>query len=256
MNLAPVLSAGMKHNRPNMKNNNLIRFVQSLVILPVMTMPLSLPDINNNQAYSQIPQNVLVKKVNIEGVQSSIISLALSQAVDDTKAKESEALEIKAQTLKARADFIDAYFKARNMPLLGTGMKMAIEADKNELDWRLLPAIAVRESTGGKFDCKKVENNPFGWGSCKISFKSIEAAIETVAKNLGGNNPKTAKHYDNKTVTQILRAYNPPSVVLRYAEQVIAIMNAIGDEEIALDTPFDITQGKPVSSSDLLAQKG
>ena len=36
------------------------------------------------------------------------------------------------------------------MPLFGMGMKMCKEAEKNELDWRLLPAIAVRESTGGK----------------------------------------------------------------------------------------------------------
>jgi hypothetical protein len=97
-----------------------------------------------------------------------------------------------------------------------------------------LPAIAVRESTGGKFECKKVPNNPFGWNSCKVGFKSNGEAIETVARNLGGNNPKTAKHYDSKTTTQILRAYNPPSIVLRYAEQVVSIMNAIEDTDLAL----------------------
>ena len=36
------------------------------------------------------------------------------------------------------------------MPLLGLGKKMVIEAEKNNLDWRLLPAISVIESTGGK----------------------------------------------------------------------------------------------------------
>ncbi len=118
------------------------------------------------------------------------------------------------------------------MPLLGQGKKMVEEAEKNDLDWRLLPAIAVRESTGGKFDCVKVTNNPFGWGSCKIGFKSNEDAIETVARNLGGNNPNTAKHYEDKTTKQILRTYNPPSIVPRYAEQVMNIMNAIGSAEI------------------------
>lgn len=134
--------------------------------------------------------------------------------------------------LKLEADAIDAYFSAHDMPLSGMGLKMAQEADNNDLDWRLLPAIAVRESTGGKFDCKKVENNPFGWGSCKISFKSLDEAIETVAMNLGGNNPNTAKHYDNKTIKQILHAYNPPSIVPHYAEQVMAIMNAIGPADV------------------------
>ena len=149
-----------------------------------------------------------------------------------------EAVNSRNQVLKIQADAIDTYFAAHDMPLEGEGMKMAIEADKNDIDWRLLPAIAVRESTGGKEDCIKVSNNAFGWGSCKISFSSTDKAIETVAMNLGGNNPKTARHYDNKTTTQILRAYNPPSIVPRYAQQVISIMNDIGPMDLAT-TPAD-----------------
>jgi hypothetical protein len=202
-----------------MKKNNLIRFVNSLVFLPIMTVSLSMGSLHNLGT-----QNVLVKKVNIE----TNGTLALNQAIDP-----------KVETLKAEADAIDAYFANHNMPLLGTGLKMATEADLNDIDWRLLPAIAVRESTGGKFDCKKVENNPFGWGSCKISFKSLDVAIETIAKNLGGNNPSTARHYDNKTTKQILNAYNPPSIVPRYTEQVFNIMNTIGPTDMAatLQTP-------------------
>jgi len=207
--------------RPNMKNNNLIRFAQSLVLLPVMTMSLSVGSIGS-MANNQTAQDVLAQKVNIEAK----ATLALNQAAD------AEA-DLKEETFKAQAQAIDAYFAARNMPLKGTGMKMAIEADANGIDWRLLPAIAVRESTGGKFACKRVANNPFGWGSCKIGFKSMDASIETVARNLGGNNPKTAHHYDNKTTKQILNAYNPPSIVPRYTTQVIAIMNIIGSEDVA-----------------------
>lgn len=152
----------------------------------------------------------------------------LSQKINS----ESEAPQALSQ--KAKAEAIDAYFRLRDMPLEGMGMKMVQEAEKNGIDWRLLPAIAVRESTGGKFACKKVGYSAFGWGSCKISFKSHEQAIEVVAKNLGGNNPNTAKHYDEKTTLQILRAYNPPSIVPRYAEQVIAIMDAIGQEDAVI----------------------
>jgi hypothetical protein len=200
-----------------MKKNNLIRFVNSLVFLPVMAMSMTFGGIHNIESSS----NVLVKKVNIE----TNGTLALNQAVDSE-------VELNVQIQEAQAKAIDAYFKEHDMPLLGMGMKMVLEAEKNDLDWRLLPAIAVRESTGGKFDCVKVKNNAFGWGSCKISFNSNEKAIETVARNLGGNNPNTSHHYDNKTVKQILNAYNPPSVVPKYAEQVISIMNAIGDAEI------------------------
>jgi len=215
-----------------MKNNNLIRFAQSLVLLPVMTMSLSLGSIHNIET----SRNILVQKVNIEAGGT----LAFNQAIDPKA-------DLNAQILKAEAEAIDAYFAEHNMPLAGMGMKMVLEAEKNDIDWRLLPAIAIRESTGGKNSCDKVKYNSFGWGSCKIGFKSNEEAIETVAKNLGGNNPNTAHHYDNKTIKQILRAYNPPSIVPRYAEQVMSIMKNIGDAEII--------PGISVSSSGLSVQK-
>ena len=184
-----------------------------------MAMPNMFPGINN----TEISQGVLAQKFN------TTINGALA---DNQQAVDPEVL-----ARQAKADAIDAYFKKYDMPLEGMGMKMVLEAEKNDIDWRLLPAIAVRESTGGQFACKKVDNNPFGWGSCKIGFDSLDGAIETVAQNLGGNNPKTARHYDNKTTKQILRAYNPPSIVPRYAEQVMTIMDTIGkaDERVIPD---------------------
>ncbi|OGI73708.1 hypothetical protein A3D42_00475 [Candidatus Nomurabacteria bacterium RIFCSPHIGHO2_02_FULL_41_18] len=161
---------------------------------------------------------VFAKKQNIE-----IFNTGASAEIADSQ----------AEIRKAKALAIDSYFKTRGMPLASYGMKMVLEAEKNNLDWRILAAIAVRESTGGKFKCKRVKHNPFGWASCKIGFDSYDVAIETVAHNLGGNNPKTARHYDDKTTLQILRAYNPPNVVPRYAEQVISIMNAISDIGLA-----------------------
>src|SRR3989344_1421304 len=86
-----------------------------------------------------------------------------------------------------KAAIIDEYFDDRSMPLKGHGKKFVDEAEKHNLDWRLLPALAIRESSGGKFGC---DNNPFGWGSCKINFKNIDEAIEIVALNLGGANPR------------------------------------------------------------------
>lgn len=185
------------------------------------TVPLGSIILNATQ---NTTQTVFIQKQNIEASGILAFNQALAQIAEKNK------------DLKTRADAIDAYFEKRNMPLFGMGMKMVQEAEKNDLDWRLLPAIAVRESTGGKHDCVKVENNPFGWGSCKISFDSNEEAIEIVAMNLGGNNPNTEKHYDNKTTKQILRAYNPPSIVARYAEQVIKIMNDIGSENLGIET--------------------
>jgi|SRR3989344_4521260 len=196
-----------------MKNKKLIRFVESFILLPGLTIS-SIPVGFISQAVVNVvntPSIVLLQKQNIEASELLARSGATYQ--------------------KFKADAIDAYFKAHDMPLEGMGMTMVLEAEKNDLDWRLLPAIAMRESTGGKFACKKATFNSFGWGSCKINFESNEEAIETVARNLGGNNPNTDHHYAGKTTKQILQKYNPPSIVPRYAEQVMSIMNEIGVED-------------------------
>jgi hypothetical protein len=199
-----------------MKKNKIIRFVESFVLLPIVTT-IAVPGGNlpNSNPVVSAPQVVLSQKLN--SVTGGLLAFNQAEAPDPVVAMN-----------QLRAEAIDAYFSERGMPLAGTGLKMVEAATDNDLDWRLVAAIAVRESTGGKNDCNKVNNNPFGWGSCKIGFKSIDDAINTIATNLGGNNPKTAHHYDNKTTIQILRAYNPPSVVPRYAQQVMSIMDAIG----------------------------
>ena len=205
-----------------MNKNNLIRFAQSLILLPFMTgttVPIGSILMNTTK---ETVQAVFVQKENIEATGM----LAFNQVLD----QEAKDLEVKVKA-------IDDYFRLHDMPLSGMGKKMVEESEKNDLDWRLLPAVAVRESTGGKYDCVKVKNNPFGWGSCKINFNSIEEAIETVAMNLGGNNPNTERHYADKTTDQILKAYNPPSIVPNYVKQVKSIMNVIGKENIILNVP-------------------
>ncbi len=121
-----------------------------------------------------------------------------------------------------KATLIDDYFHERGMPLEGYGMKMVLEAEKNNLDWRLLPAIALRESSGGKHAC---DQNPFGWASCKDDFESFDDAIETVAWNLGGNNPNTDQYYSGDTRKKLFH-YNG-SVIRRYPDQVLRIMEKI-----------------------------
>ncbi len=128
---------------------------------------------------------------------------------------------LEARVDKARK--IDAYYAKRGMPLFGYGAKMVAEAEKNNLDWRLLPAIAIKESTGGKFACV---GNPFGWGSCSIEFDTWNEAIETVAFNLGGNNPNTARYYKDKTIEEKLYNYNT-SVIPTYTTEIFKFMDLI-----------------------------
>ena len=148
---------------------------------------------------------------------SNIGSLALSSPV--TKV-EISVKDVRGQKAKA----IDSYFKERSMPLLGTGMTFVLVAEKYGLDYTLLPAIAVRESSGGKAACG---HNVFGWGSCKLhNFNSYEEAIESLGRNLGGANPKTANYYAGKSTKDKLYFYNG-TVIPSYPDEVIAIMSMI-----------------------------
>jgi hypothetical protein len=134
-------------------------------------------------------------------------------------------VEVSVNDIRAeKAKAIDTYFKERSMPLEGTGMTFVLVAEKYGLDWRLLPAIGVRESSGGKAACGY---NAFGWGSCKLhNFNSYEEAIEALGRNLGGANPKTANYYAGKSTKDKLYYYNG-TVVPTYPDEVIAIMSMI-----------------------------
>lgn len=142
------------------------------------------------------------------------ISIAGEPSVSEEKLLQAE--------LEKQADNIDAYFGQWNLPLTGYGMVFAKTAHKYGLDPYLLPSIAMRESTGGKFTCGG--DNPFGYGSCKIYFDTYEKAIDTVGQALGGVHPKIGYAYEGKDVRGILETYNPPSVVATYADEVMAIM--------------------------------
>ena len=212
---AYIISELAELNRLNMNNKKLIRFVESFLILPV-AMSMSFGNVPNADQIAPDSQVVLSQQMNIEANGFLAFNQLISQKSENPSHEE-----------KALA--IDAYFRSHNMPLEGMGMNMVIEAEKNELDWRLLPAISVIESTGGKFACKNVTHSFMGWGSCKIDFESDEQAIEIVAKNLGGKNPNTDQHYADKTTEEILRKYN--SVIPTYVKKIMGVMNEIGESD-------------------------
>lgn len=208
-------------NHRVMQKNISMRFVNSLLLLPLVTLSVPTGTIEKSDiAVEKSSQIAYTEKLNIP-------SLGFFSDNIEEKSEEEKILEIKAAA-------IDKYFGDRNLPLEGYGRKMVLEAEKNDIDWRLLPAIAMRESTGALNACKKVGFNAWGWHSCKSGFKSWDDAIEKMAQHLGGNHPKTEHYYADKTTVQILRTYNPPSVVAKYADQVVKIMNTIGEQNIEI----------------------
>ncbi len=191
-----------------MQKNNVIRSLQSFIVLPFLAMNL------------MAGSTGVDLKLPTAGVLSSDEKRILSSE---------EALNQKR--LLDEAEKIDAYFDAHNLPAAGLGMKMAIEADKNGIDYRLLPAIYMLESTAGKNPCPNDPDNGFGWNSCYTNFKSVDEAIEVVAENISGNNPKTEHYYKGKDVNGVLRAYN--SVNPKYNGNIKSVMKAIDDADIS-----------------------
>ena len=106
---------------------------------------------------------------------------------------------------KLKAQKIELFFRVNrnNAPLSEYAEKFVEVANKYNLDYRLLPAIATVESSGGKNNFRKY--NAWGWGS--RGFSSFEEGIEIVGKGL-----KTG--YIDKgrdTVEEIAPVYCPPN---------------------------------------------
>lgn len=169
----------------------------------------------------------------------NIVSSVLVESNQSTSTKEilineensKQELTKKEKERKLQAAKIDAYYNKYNLPLAGYGEQFVMVAEKYGIPYNLLPAVAMRESTGGKFACY---NNPFGWGSCKIKFNNFNEAIESVGKNLGGANPNTARYYARESVKDKLYYYNG-TVIEGYEDQVIAIMGMIDRMDVDLD---------------------
>jgi hypothetical protein len=92
-------------------------------------------------------------------------------------------------------------------------------ADTYAIDYRLLPALSVRESTCGQHERK---NNRWGWDSARMGFASVAAGIEYIARELAWG-----RYYRGKTLEQKLRTYNPNP---RYAREVEKLMRQIASD--------------------------
>lgn len=115
-----------------------------------------------------------------------------------------------------RLNALRKFFLTLNCPLAPVAEIFVAEADSHNLDWRLLPSLAVIETGGGRISRG---NNIFGWNNGHASFATLGAAIHQVARTLSDGNA-----YKNKSLMALLRTYNP---VQGYAERVQQMMSRI-----------------------------
>jgi len=125
---------------------------------------------------------------------------------------------------KLKAQKIELFFRVNrnNAPLADYAEKFVEVANKYDLDYRLLPAIATVESSGGKSNFRSY--NAWGWGS--KGFSSFEEGIEIVGKGLKNN--YIEKGMD--TVEEIAPIYCPPNYK-NWARSVNQFMNEIENIE-------------------------
>jgi len=118
----------------------------------------------------------------------------------------------------ARAAKLFAFFAAHRCPVpLHVGDYLRV-ADAYAIDYRLLPALSVRESTCGRHQRL---NNRWGWDSARTGFESVARGIEFVARQLA-----EGRSYRGKTLEEKLHTYNPnpqyPGEIKRLMQEIDA----------------------------------
>ena len=94
------------------------------------------------------------------------------------------------------------FLKENHSPIERYAETFVAEADAHQLDWRLLPSLAMVESGGGQKQ-RAHGNNMFGWDNGASRFSTATEAIHHVAEALASAAPYKGKDLQGK-----LAAYN------------------------------------------------
>ena|SRR5579862_404962 len=115
-----------------------------------------------------------------------------------------------------RASRLETFFQKYRCPAPQLISEYLRAADQNALDYRLLPAISIRETQCGLHE---KDHNRLGYHPGEGGFPSVEAGIRFIARRL-------AEHpfYKGKTLHGKLFAYNPreayPSEIQQLMQQI------------------------------------
>ncbi len=114
------------------------------------------------------------------------------------------------------------YLKKQNSPLISYAPVFVKQAEKYDLDYRLVAAISGVESSFGK-SIPKNSYNAYGWANGKYYFQSWEDGIITVTKVLA---LKYKMKWGADTPYKIGRYYATSPT---WADRVVFVMNQIED---------------------------
>jgi len=112
-----------------------------------------------------------------------------------------------------RVERLAQFFAMYHCPPPHRVQEYLLAADRYRLDYRLLPAISVRETTCG---LTQWSNNYWGYNPGRQSFPTVEDGIDYVSRQLA-----EGESYKGKSLEQKLFTYNPRPA---YPGQVKSIM--------------------------------
>jgi transcriptional regulator with XRE-family HTH domain len=164
----------------------------------------------------------LMRSVKERLARGAAILFLLDQAVS-APAQTAVAAQSTVHQDDPRFHAIRNFFLSRKCPIVTLSAEFLAAADRFNLDWRLLPSIALLESGGGKV---APGGNPLGWGSGKAKFMNAAQAIHHVAERLA-----MSPIYAGKDLKAKLRIYNPAN--REYAARVQEVMEQLGPRLVA-----------------------
>lgn len=152
-----------------------------------------------NQPYVENQEQSAVAHINAQAELSQNHGIRLQRITEDEK----------------KADRIRAFYSRWGAPMAANADYIVQTSNLFGLDFRLIPAISIVESSGGKFCFRPY--NAFGWG--KTGFSSYNDAIYTVAKGLRNG-------YGTDNPYAIAPSYNPVTPDA-WASKVAGLMGQI-----------------------------
>jgi len=182
-------------------------FLSSLIILLALTGALLSTIFNSEQSYKTLVYDNNGQKPKYQALP-----------------EETREVIIQTTSSDSRISALEKFFSDYDSPLLPHAQLIVNLADKYSMDYRLVPAIAMKESTL----CHKIpkdSHNCWGYGiyGDKVTrFENYEEAIATVSKGLG-------ERYVGIGLIdpqQIMTKYNPVSTG-SWAETVSFVMEKI-----------------------------
>ncbi len=196
----------------NIKNNQ--RYVAVIALF-------MLSSLFANVNYSTKGKDILSQSTSRESsaVYASESSILEQNNEEDLQIAKQEMSKTQA-TYERKVDKIRKYLSSRGSPLAEYSEEFVKAADHYGIDYKLVAAISIVESGGGKHNFRS--HNAWGWG--KSGFNSWTEGIWTVSKGL-------SKYYagGRTTPSTIAPSYCPPTAE-SWASKVSYVMSVISEQ--------------------------